>query len=235
MKQERARRTREQVLDAAAAEFAARGFAQTRLDAVVARTELSKGALYGHFRSKEELARALLSHADQAWSALLAGAEQAGQSPMAALEQLTVGLARQLRSDIRIRAALRLAAELPPDGHGGVPLGPIPGRMVQLAAEAQSARAMLPIYSPAAVVQLLLTAVLGTQALSVLRLDAELPCQIEDLWQLLSLAATGGQSPSPSPGDEPEGRDRPAAGGRGGAPSDQEAAAPHTAVGVTEW
>lgn len=231
MKQERARRTREQVLDAAAAEFAARGFAQTRLEAVVAHTGMSKGALYGHFRSKEELARALLTHAEQAWNALLAKADRTSQEPLAALEQLTVGLAEQLRSDIRIRAALRLAAELPPDEReGSAPLGPIPGRMVQLAAQAQSARVILPIYSPAAVVQLLLTTVLGTQALSTLRLDSELPCQIEELWQLLSLAATGGRGE-----DEPDGP-----GGRGpeaawDAPGDREPAAPHTAVGVTEW
>jgi len=221
MKQERARRTREQVLDAAAAEFAARGFAQTRLDAVVARTGMSKGALYGHFRSKEELA----------WTALLANAEQTRQPPLAALERLTVGLAEQLRSDIRIRAALRLAAELPPDERGSnAPLGPIPNRMVQLAAQAQSARAIRSIYAPAAVVQLLLTAVLGTQALSMLHMDSELPCQIEDLWQLLSLAATGG-----GPGGEPDSRAMAGAEAVWGAPGDQEAAAPHTAVGVTEW
>jgi AcrR family transcriptional regulator len=231
MKQERARRTREQVLDAAAAEFAARGFAQTRLDAVVARTGMSKGALYGHFRSKEELARALLTHADLAWTALLANAEQTRQPPLAALERLTVGLAEQLRSDIRIRAALRLAAELPPDERGSnAPLGPIPNRMVQLAAQAQSARAIRSIYAPAAVVQLLLTAVLGTQALSMLHMDSELPCQIEDLWQLLCLAATGG-----GPGGEPDNRAMAGAEAVWGAPGDQEAAAPHTAVGVTEW
>ena len=234
MKQERARRTREQVLDAAAAEFAARGFAQTRLDTVVARTGMSKGALYGHFRSKEDLARALLRHADLAWAELLSAAAQPGLSPLAELERITVGLDGQLRSDLRIRAALRLSAELPPGERGGsVPLGPIPERMVRLAALAQSAHAIQSIYAPAAVAQLLLTAVLGAQALTVLRLDTEIPCPISELWQLLSLAATGGQAPGADGGQAP-GAD--ADGGPGPrAPADPGAAAPRPVPGITEW
>ncbi|HEY7247936.1 MAG TPA: TetR/AcrR family transcriptional regulator [Xanthobacteraceae bacterium] len=53
------------ILDAALAEFAARGFADTRLDDVAARAGIAKGTIYLYFRDKEtlfqELVRAKLS------------------------------------------------------------------------------------------------------------------------------------------------------------------------------
>src|SRR5580765_1646852 len=46
---------REQILDAAAACFARRGFHQTTMQDICEEAELSPGALYRYFRSKEEL------------------------------------------------------------------------------------------------------------------------------------------------------------------------------------
>lgn len=50
------------ILDAALAEFSARGFALTRMDDIAARAGLSKGGIYLHFKSKEYLLEALLHH-----------------------------------------------------------------------------------------------------------------------------------------------------------------------------
>ncbi|MBC3839994.1 TetR/AcrR family transcriptional regulator [Streptacidiphilus sp. 4-A2] len=47
--QDRGKRTRERVLDAAAEEFAVQGYSRTTINAVAARLGMSKGALYGHF------------------------------------------------------------------------------------------------------------------------------------------------------------------------------------------
>jgi AcrR family transcriptional regulator len=56
---------RKAILDAALEEFAARGFAATRLDDVARRAEVAKGTIYLYFRDKEslfqELVRAMLS------------------------------------------------------------------------------------------------------------------------------------------------------------------------------
>ncbi|HEY7298876.1 MAG TPA: TetR/AcrR family transcriptional regulator [Xanthobacteraceae bacterium] len=56
---------RQAILDAALDEFAARGFAATRLDDVAARAGVAKGTIYLYFRDKEslfqELVRTLLS------------------------------------------------------------------------------------------------------------------------------------------------------------------------------
>ena len=46
---------RRQILDAALSCFAERGYHSTRMDDVVAACGLSKGALYHHYRSKEEI------------------------------------------------------------------------------------------------------------------------------------------------------------------------------------
>ena len=55
--QERAERTREQIVRAAAVCFDTRGFGATSLSGIVETAKVSKGALYFHFTSKEKLAR----------------------------------------------------------------------------------------------------------------------------------------------------------------------------------
>ena len=48
-------RTRARILDAASAEFAANGYDRTSIECVMKRAELTRGAFYAHFDSKEEL------------------------------------------------------------------------------------------------------------------------------------------------------------------------------------
>jgi AcrR family transcriptional regulator len=52
-----------QILDAALAVFSERGFEAARMDDIAARAGLSKGGLYAHFRSKDEIFEALLRRA----------------------------------------------------------------------------------------------------------------------------------------------------------------------------
>jgi AcrR family transcriptional regulator len=54
-------RTRERILDAAAAAFRERGFAATRLSDIAERAELQAPSLYYHFASKEELIEVVLA------------------------------------------------------------------------------------------------------------------------------------------------------------------------------
>jgi len=49
-----------EILDAALAEFAARGFAAARMDDIAARAGVTKGTLYLYFASKEELFKSLV-------------------------------------------------------------------------------------------------------------------------------------------------------------------------------
>jgi len=110
-KQERSRRTYQQVLDAAAAEFIQHGYPNTNLNRVADRTGLTKGALYGHFTSKQALADELVRHLEQSTEAILARAESSTDPALGHLRTLTRALAQQFESDPRLRAAIRLLDE----------------------------------------------------------------------------------------------------------------------------
>ncbi|MEE1824755.1 TetR/AcrR family transcriptional regulator [Streptomyces sp. BE20] len=113
IKQERARRTREKVLDAAAEEFSAQGYSRATLNAVAQRTGMTKGALYGHFASKRLLAGALLLQSRKVWEEMRQARDVPGAAAGAVLESLVLDLAHRLKEDVRLRAALRLATDCP--------------------------------------------------------------------------------------------------------------------------
>src|SRR5262249_48951015 len=58
----RADTTRLQILLAASHEFARKSYSQVSLDDILAHAEVTKGAMYFHFRSKHELALAIIDH-----------------------------------------------------------------------------------------------------------------------------------------------------------------------------
>lgn len=65
----RADATRLQILNAAAHEFATRPYSQVNLDDILVSAEVTKGALYFHFRSKHALANAVIEHrAELGWA-----------------------------------------------------------------------------------------------------------------------------------------------------------------------
>jgi AcrR family transcriptional regulator len=86
---------RAQILEAALARFAKTGFHATKMDDIVRASGLSKGALYWHFRSKDDIFLALFDAYEQsifaAWEAADAGnaLEVLGRDGQIALEQLT--------------------------------------------------------------------------------------------------------------------------------------------------
>ncbi|SOD85521.1 transcriptional regulator, TetR family [Streptomyces sp. Ag109_G2-15] len=134
MKQDRARRTHELLLDSAAAEFVLHGFAGTNLSDVAARSRVTKGALYGHFDSKAELAEELTRGFEEEWGKLLA---PSGSSP-GSLRELTVGLARRMDEDVRFAAGLRLTADAARvSRREPVPFGELRVRLVELIRDAQ--------------------------------------------------------------------------------------------------
>ena len=83
-RQERAERSRARILDAAADEFDAHGFSGARLERIVERTGLTKGAVYFHFRSKLDLAKALVSEKYANGPAIVAEVEESGLRGVAA-------------------------------------------------------------------------------------------------------------------------------------------------------
>lgn len=90
LKAEQAEATRRALLDAARELFAARGYAATPTAEIVQRARVTKGALYHHFRDKQDLFRAVFEELERelveqinaaamreerAWERVLAGAQ----------------------------------------------------------------------------------------------------------------------------------------------------------------
>lgn len=77
---QRSLETRERILAAARQVFAAKGFAAATVDDVATSAGVSKGALYHHFHSKDDLFFALLGHRDAPALASLAQKAQAADT-----------------------------------------------------------------------------------------------------------------------------------------------------------
>ncbi|MFJ9447640.1 ScbR family autoregulator-binding transcription factor [Kitasatospora sp. NPDC101235] len=109
MVQERSERTRGRLVEAGAALFDRRGYAGATLGEIAATAGVTKGALYFHFASKEELARAVSARAER----LLRSActEVRASSPLQGLIDAGYWLVDALGADPVIRAAFRLGRE----------------------------------------------------------------------------------------------------------------------------
>jgi len=79
---------REQILDAALRRVAAEGFHRTTMADVIAESDLSAGAVYGYFRSKQELIRAIADRVGGVLASTIEGLAEADPPvpPAAALE-----------------------------------------------------------------------------------------------------------------------------------------------------
>ncbi|MFF8402565.1 ScbR family autoregulator-binding transcription factor [Streptomyces sp. NPDC014846] len=103
--QERGKRSRRSILEAAAQVFDERGYDAASTNEILARTGLTRGSLYHHFPSKEAIASALLEAHNEA----LVVPEQ--QLRLQAAIDLTLQFAERLQHDSVLRASVRLAVE----------------------------------------------------------------------------------------------------------------------------
>ncbi|MEU3570839.1 helix-turn-helix domain-containing protein [Kitasatospora sp. NPDC036755] len=110
MVQERSERTRGRLVEAGAALFDRRGYAGATLGEIAAAAGVTKGALYFHFASKEELARAVSGQAEHSLRSACAEL-RASSSPLQGLIDAGHWLVTALGTDPVIRAAFRLGRE----------------------------------------------------------------------------------------------------------------------------
>ena len=106
-RQERAEKTRNTILDAAAAVFDEFGFNGASLSDILAKAGVTKGALYFHFSSKEELAHALVTEQFTVGESLPAEPSTGIQTAI----DLCHEMANSLRNSVRVRASIRLVIE----------------------------------------------------------------------------------------------------------------------------
>ncbi|MET9548378.1 MULTISPECIES: ScbR family autoregulator-binding transcription factor [unclassified Streptomyces] len=103
--QERGIRSRQSILEAAAHVFDQRGYDAASTTEILARADLTRGALYHHFPSKEAIASALIEAHGEAL------AVPYREVRLQAAIDLTLGFAHQLQYDTLLRASVRLAVE----------------------------------------------------------------------------------------------------------------------------
>ncbi|MFJ6811056.1 TetR family transcriptional regulator [Streptomyces anulatus] len=112
--QERAARTRQAVLEAAADEFAERGYEGASLQRMVWRAATSIGSLTFHFGTKTALAEEVGAAGHARFERCLADLA-AGPDPLRELRTLIGALARLAHEDAFVRATRRLEADRPGD------------------------------------------------------------------------------------------------------------------------
>jgi len=113
-------RVREALLDAAAGEFWRHGLAGTRIQDILEHTTASRTSLYVNFaEGKEDIAQALV--AERRWQALVEQHALGTGRGLDLLESFLTAIAERVESDLRARALVRVAHELPdPEGDSGL-------------------------------------------------------------------------------------------------------------------
>ena len=106
-RQEQSEKTRSAIIDAAAAAFDAHGYQGAGLSLILDQAGVTRGALYFHFSSKEELAQELIRTQFETIEKHLSS----GARGLQALINLTFAMAGDLINDIRVRAGVRLVIE----------------------------------------------------------------------------------------------------------------------------
>jgi AcrR family transcriptional regulator len=113
VKQERAARTREALVRAAAEVFARDGFVLASLASISKKAGVSSGALHFHFESKQALARAVEEEAAAVVRAIAAPARAGGPDALQRLIDATHDLMARLGRDAVVRAGFELGSGPP--------------------------------------------------------------------------------------------------------------------------
>ncbi|GAA1566428.1 ScbR family autoregulator-binding transcription factor [Actinomadura kijaniata] len=109
--QERATLTRRIILNAAAETFEERGYEGTSIRDIAESRNMSKGAVYFHFSSKEDLALAVINEQRFLWPDLVNELRGLHPRAMNLLLALTSQVADVFLDNVLVRASLRLAFE----------------------------------------------------------------------------------------------------------------------------
>ncbi len=109
---ERREQSRRHILDAAAAAFARDGYAATSLNDVIRRSELTKGAFYFYFPSKEALALAVVDDLRDSWSSMATQAVDLASPAPEQARAMAALVVEAYSGNSQFRALGRLVPEL---------------------------------------------------------------------------------------------------------------------------
>jgi AcrR family transcriptional regulator len=185
--QERAVRTKEAVVTAAAEAFAEAGFLGTSMADIFARAGVTKGALYFHFASKEELATEIVNGEEAEAAKLVQDVFSTDSPPLQKVIDITFRWAREIQSNPIVRAGVRLIIE---QGTYNNPM-PVPyaqweSIVLELLASAQERGELERTVDAKAMAEFIVSAFTGAQIVSqVVSGHEDLIQRVERMWQLL--------------------------------------------------
>ncbi|MEU2433729.1 ScbR family autoregulator-binding transcription factor [Streptomyces sp. NPDC007861] len=111
LKQERAVRTRERVLTAAARAFAAKGYPAVTILDVAQSAGMTKGAVYFHYENKDALAVAVTDLFYRRIAVIADSVEELGLPPVSSVAELLIRTAVAFRDETVLQAGARLQLE----------------------------------------------------------------------------------------------------------------------------
>ncbi|MFI1163560.1 ScbR family autoregulator-binding transcription factor [Streptomyces sp. NPDC020801] len=189
-KQERAIRTRRAILEAAGAVFDEHGYTSTTISMVLERADVTKGALYFHFPSKESLAQAVLDEQ------VPFGAVPQQPCKLQEIIDITFVVGQRLLGNALLRGSVRLTVDqcAPPGVDHTGPFLRWAEHLMVLMGQAREQGELLPTVEPRDTVELLVGGFAGIQLMSrALTGRADLGHRISVLWGhiLPSIAVPG--------------------------------------------
>ncbi|MEU2765064.1 MULTISPECIES: ScbR family autoregulator-binding transcription factor [unclassified Streptomyces] len=195
-KQERSERTLERLVMSAAEQFAEQGFVRATLADVSKSAGVTKGALFFHFATKDELADVVQARGRDVLETLVEDLHDPGVSRLQALVDITHSLNDLLRENAFVRASVRITRER--THREPTPLDFYPlwlGRLWQLLDDARRGGELGRTVADVSARTLVTAAVAGVEALAWMgasRQDAEK--WLSDLWGLVLPLLTAGDS-----------------------------------------
>ena len=187
VQQARAVATRAQIVRGAAEMFDKSGFEGASLGEITDAAGRTKGAVYFHFSSKEELARHIVAEQHRI---SISAVEAIAAQEASALEQIVMlchETARQIVEDPVVRAGIRITLELSGDDRG--PAGPYLDWIAAcraLAARAVAEGDLLADIDPPTLARFVIGAFTGVQTVSqILAHRTDLEQRVDDMWMFL--------------------------------------------------
>ncbi len=174
-------------MTAAAEAFAEAGFLGTSMADIFARAGVTKGALYFHFASKEELATEIVNGEEAEAAKLVQDVFSTDSPPLQKVIDITFRWAREIQTNPIVRAGVRLIIE---QGTYNNPM-PVPyaqweSIVLELLASAQERGELERTVDAKAMAEFIVSAFTGAQIVSqVVTGHEDLIQRVERMWQLL--------------------------------------------------
>ncbi|UOE42830.1 ScbR family autoregulator-binding transcription factor [Agromyces larvae] len=190
VQQARARVTRDKIMQGAAEVIREVGYANASLGQISEAAGVTKGALYFHFNSKEEIARALI---DEQHRITREAAKKIMSHDASAIEhmvQLTADLAGRLVGDPIVRAGIRLTTDSSTfDSPIAGPYQDWMETFEQLAMRAQHQGETNGVIAPDLLARFIIPAFTGVQLVSeAFTGRRDLPERVHEMWKILIAA-----------------------------------------------